>query len=170
MAYVMGSQIMQLRSTPLLLENMGCFQVRKFYLNENQEVILNAVKNDSSINTRRIANTYLITQSSAWRILHINYCLNLFQLQRVQQLKMQFCNWINEDRRLYRYVLLTDKAQVTRDGINILHNEHRWSYENPNAIVEYNFQHKFSINVCSMIVNLSIHNNRRSSYRTKIGI
>jgi len=48
---------------------------------------------------------------------------------------------------VYRYILFTDEAQFPRDGINNYHNEHRWFDENPYAMFERNFQHRFSINV-----------------------
>jgi len=55
------------------------------------------------------------------------------------------------------FILFTDEASFTRDGINNTHNSHRWSDKNPHAIVERNSQHHFSVNVwCGVIDNYLI--------------
>jgi hypothetical protein len=54
---------------------------------------------------------------------------------------------------LHRLILFTDEATFTRDGINNNRNSHRWSHENPNAIVETDFQHHFSANVWYGIIS-----------------
>jgi hypothetical protein len=41
----------------------------------------------------------------------------------------------------------TDEALFTRDGINNTRNSHTLANENPHAVVECNFQHRFSVNV-----------------------
>jgi hypothetical protein len=54
-------------------------------------------------------------------------------------------------------MLFTDEATFTCDGINNSCNTHRWSQENPNAIVETNFQQRFSVNVwCGIIDDQAI--------------
>jgi hypothetical protein len=125
-----------------------------------EEEILNMVEHSPGVSTRRIAIRLHINQTTAWETLRRNG-LRPFHIQPVQSLqdgdyalRLQFCNWVNENRRLYRYILFTDEAQFTRDGVNNCHNEHRWSDENPHTTVERNFQHRFSINVwCGMINN-----------------
>jgi hypothetical protein len=60
---------------------------------------------------------------------------------------MDFCNRLNEDRHLYRYILFSDKAQFTWDGINNTCNSHVWAELNPHPSMETNFQYRFSINL-----------------------
>jgi hypothetical protein len=61
--------------------------------------------------------------------------------------RLDFCNWLNENRHLYRYVLFSDEAQFTRDGINNTRNSHVWAELNPHPTMETNFQHHCSINL-----------------------
>ena len=66
--------------------------------------------------------------------------------------RLDLCRWVIANRRLIPFILFTDKASFTRDGINNTHNSHRWSDKNPHATVERNSQHRFSVNVwCGMI-------------------
>lgn len=125
-----------------------------------EEEILNMVERSPGVSTRRIATRLQIKQTTAWETIRKNG-LKPFHIQRVQNLqegdndlRLHFCNWINENRTLYKYIMFTDEAQFTRDGVNNCHNEHRWSDENPHATVESNFQHRFSVNVwCGMFNN-----------------
>jgi hypothetical protein len=48
---------------------------------------------------------------------------------------------------LYRFILFSDEAQFTLDGVNNTHNSHVWAEINPHATVETTFQHRFSVNV-----------------------
>ena len=67
---------------------------------------------------------------------------------------MDLCRWVIANRRVIPFILFTDEASFTRDGVNNTHNSHRWSYKNPHAIVERNSQHRFSVNVwCSVMDN-----------------
>jgi hypothetical protein len=88
-----------------------------------------------------------------WRILHHNG-LYPYHLQRVQHLlpndyeqRLQFCNWLQTNWHSLDNNLFTDEALFTRDGINNTRNSHIWANENPHAVVECNFQHRFSVNV-----------------------
>lgn len=75
------------------------------------------------------------------------HILSHLAVQPVQSLQK-----VQQNRDLHRNILLTDKAQFTRDGINNYHNEHRWFDENPYATFERNFQHRFSIKVwCGLL-------------------
>jgi hypothetical protein len=80
--------------------------------------------------------------------------LHPYHLQKVQHLqpgdparRLDFCNWLNENRHLYRYILFSDEAQFTRDGINNTRNSHVSAELNPHPTMETNFQHHFSINL-----------------------
>lgn len=124
-----------------------------------EEDILDVVDENPEISTRRIAIQFEIPQTMAWKTLK-QQGLNAYHLQKVQNLhegdyplRLQFCHWIRENRRLHKDILWSDEAQFTRDGINNCHNNHRWSDENPHATIEHNFQHRFSINVWCGILN-----------------
>jgi hypothetical protein len=54
---------------------------------------------------------------------------------------------------LYRFILFSDEAQFTRDGVYNTHNSHVWAEINPHATVETNFQHRFSVNVCCGVLH-----------------
>ncbi|KAJ4427005.1 hypothetical protein ANN_26804 [Periplaneta americana] len=81
--------------------------------------------------------------------------------QRIQQLRagnggrrLEFCHWLLVNRRVIPFLLFTDEAIFTRDGINNTRNSHQLSEENPHAIVETHFQQRFSINVwCGMTIS-----------------
>jgi len=66
--------------------------------------------------------------------------------------RLEFWKWLNGRRQLHRYILFTDEAQFNRDGVNNTHNSHMWADDNPHAIVESNFQLRFSVNVwCAVL-------------------
>ena len=92
-----------------------------------------------------------------WRILHAEGVYP-YHVQRVQHLspgdfaeRLEFCKWLNGSRQLYRYILLIDEAQFTRDGVNNTHDSHVWADENPHATVESNFQQRFSVNLIFVV-------------------
>jgi len=77
-----------------------------------------------------------------------------YHVQRVQHLRpgdfaqrLEFCKWLNGSCQLHCYILFNDEAQFNGDGVNNTHNSHVWTDEGPHAIVESNFQLRFSVNV-----------------------
>jgi hypothetical protein len=85
---------------------------------------------------------------------------NLHHVQCVQQLepgdpakRLEFFHWLNVIRQLHWLILFTNEATFTHDSINNNCNSHRWSHENPNAIAETDFQHRFSTKVWCGIIN-----------------
>ena len=54
---------------------------------------------------------------------------------------------------MLRYILFTDEAQFSRDGVNNTHNSRVWADENPHATVESNFQLRFSVNVWRAVLD-----------------
>jgi hypothetical protein len=117
-----------------------------------EENILDAVQRSPRASTRCLALCCGVPQSMVWRTLNENR-LHPYHLQKVQHLqpgdpahRLDFCNWLNENRHLYHYILASDKAQFTRHGINT-HNSHVWAELNPHPAMESNFQHRFSINL-----------------------
>jgi hypothetical protein len=122
------------------------------------ENILRLVERSSGTSSRRLSTRLGVPHTRVRRTLR-DAGLYPYHVQRVQHLKpgdparrLEFCHWSNANRRFYRLMLFTDEATFTRDGINNSRNTHRWSQENPNAIVETNFQQRFSVNVwCGII-------------------
>jgi hypothetical protein len=94
---------------------------------QDDEVLLDAVNDNSSSTTRRIASQTGLSQSAEWRVLRENG-LHPFHLQPVQGLKsgdkerrLEYCRWllhrvVDEPDFLNR-VLWTDEAGFTRDGV-----------------------------------------------------
>jgi len=116
------------------------------------ESILQSVERSPTTSTRRISTRIGVPHKRVWRTLR-QHGLYLFQLQMVQRLeeedearRLDLCRWVIANRRLIPFMLFTDEASFTRDGINNTHNSHRWSDKNPHAIVERNSQHRFSVN------------------------
>jgi hypothetical protein len=118
-----------------------------------EENILDAVQRSPSASTRCLGQYRGVTQSMVWRTRNENR-LHPYHLQKVQHLQpedpahcLDFCNWLNENLHLYRYILFSDEAQFTWDGINNTRNSHVWAKLNPHPTIETNFQHHFSINL-----------------------
>jgi hypothetical protein len=94
-----------------------------------------------------------------WRTLRYD-ALYPFHQQPVQHLhpgdeaqRLQFCHWLSYNQELLPYILFTDEATFTRNGINNTRNSHNWAQENPHATVQTNFQTRFSVNVWSGMIN-----------------
>jgi hypothetical protein len=118
-----------------------------------EENILNAVQRGPRASTRRLAWRCEVTQSMVWRTLNENR-LHPYHLQKVQHLQrgyptrcLHFCNWLSKNRHLYLYILFSDEAQFTQNGINNTCNSHVWAELNCHPTMETNFQHCFSINL-----------------------
>lgn len=112
---------------------------------------MDSVENDATTSSQRITEL-VIPQKRVINTLH-EHGLHLYHVQIVQHLQpedcdrhRQFCNWINNNGSVVSRILFTDEATFTRDGINNTHSSHVWSDENPQATVDTDFQHKFSVN------------------------
>lgn len=126
---------------------------------EEQEEIVSMVQRSPTTSTRRIASRLRVPQSRVWRTLHYDG-LYPFHHQPVQHLhpgddahRLQFCHWLSHNRELLPYILFTDEATFTRNGINNTRNCHNWAQDNPHATVQKNFQTRFSVNVWCGIIN-----------------
>ena len=124
---------------------------------DEAESILQSVERSPSTNTRKISTRTGVPHTRRVR----QYGLYPFHLQMVQGLeegdearRLDLCRWVIANRRLIPFILFTGEASFTRDGINSIHNLHRWSDKIPHAIVERNSQHRFPVNVwCGVIDN-----------------
>ena len=66
--------------------------------------------------------------------------------------RLEFCHWLSHNRELLLYILFTDEATFTRNGITNTRNCHIWAQDNPHATVK-KFQTRFSVNVWCGIIN-----------------
>lgn len=84
--------------------------------------------------------------------------LQPYKFTRVQALeprdypvRTDFSNWYihkcRQNRNFSKYVLNTDEAKFTREGIFNSRNSHVWDEENPHSFCQRGFQTKFSLNV-----------------------
>ena len=96
----------------------------------NEESIVCLVHRSPRTNTRRIARRLRIPHTRVWRTLHAEGMYS-YHVQRVQHLRtvefaemLNFCNWLNGNRHLHRYMMFKDEAQFNRDGVNNTHNSH----------------------------------------------
>jgi hypothetical protein len=71
--------------------------------------------------------------------------------------RVEFCELmirrIGAQGNFLSFVLATDEAGFTREGIFNARNTHVWADENPYAIRKLNFQREFSLNVWAGIIN-----------------
>lgn len=86
-----------------------------------------------------------------------------FRYQRVQGLnpadfqpRVNFCDWLlqqsNQQRNFTSFILFTDEATFSKEGIFNHHNLHEWALENPHNVRQHGFQDRFAVNVWSGIV------------------
>jgi len=118
----------------------------------DEEGIVQMVQSSPRASTRRIARRLRVPHTKVWRTLHAEG-MYPYHVQRVQHLgpgdfdeRLEFCKWLNDSRKLHRYSMFTDESQFNRNGVNNTHNSHVWGDENSHAIVESNFQQRFSVN------------------------
>jgi len=125
---------------------------------EEQEEIVSMAQRSPTTSTRRIASRLHVPHSCMWRTLH-NDGLYPFHHQPVHlhpcddARRLQFCHSLSHNRELLPFILFTDEATFTRNGINNIRNSHHRAQDNPHAAVETNFQTRFSVNVWCGIIN-----------------
>lgn len=155
--------VQRLRDTGYVQPNRGRGGGRQHQHDNMVNDILDAVHAEPTISTRRASQQLGVSRSSVWRILRDqNY--HPFHFQRVQgltapdyQFRIRFCNWLlqkhTENPNFPSYIIFSDEATFTREGVHNYHNCHYWSQVNPHVVVRGSFQHRFSINVWAGIVN-----------------
>lgn len=131
-----------------------------------EELILDAVNENPTTSTRRIAAQVRVSQSKVWRVLHKDN-QHPFHFTPVQELlpadlplRVNFCReMLQRDARGVREfmflssIVWTDEAQFTRDGITNFHNLHEWAHDNPHNKKETAFQRRFDVTVWAGIIN-----------------
>jgi hypothetical protein len=66
--------------------------------------------------------------------------------------RLELCLWINSNSHVFRNILSTDEAHFTYDGVNNTRKSHLWDCDNPHETVKSNYQHRFSVNVCCVVI------------------
>lgn len=130
---------------------------------EIEEAVLNSIDENPELSTRKIGSNLNISHVLVWKILH-DFLLYPYHIQRVQALlprdfplRVNFCRWFLEriahNPLFDREIMFTDEANFSRNAIRNFHNNHIWADENPHAVVEFNHQEQFSVNVWVGIVD-----------------
>ena len=88
-----------------------------------------------------------------WQTLHTEG-MDPYHIQRIHHLKpadmcslLQLFCWINSNPYMIRYILFTNKAHFTHDGVINIRNSHLWDRDNPHGTVRTNYQHLFAVNM-----------------------
>ena len=107
----------------------------------DEEGIVQMVRSSPRARTPRIERRLRVPHTTVWRTLHAEG-MYPYRVQRVQHLgpgdfaeRLEFCNWLNGNRKLRRYSMFTDESQFNRDGVNNTNNSHVWAVENHHATV-----------------------------------
>lgn len=127
------------------------------------EQIIEAVRRDTSISTRRLAYRLNVSHAHVWRVLRSNH-LHPYHLTPVQGLhpgdnenRLAFARFmLRMDDISPAYIssiLWTDESCFTKDGVTNFHNLHNWNEMNLRAIRQRAFQRRFSVNVWAGIVD-----------------
>jgi hypothetical protein len=127
------------------------------------DIILEEVERDPSTSTRAIQRRTGIPRTSVHRILRMEG-YHPYHIRKVQDLlpadyqrRIQFCEDMlrrnRENPEFFDRILWTDESSFTRSGIFNMHNYHSWSVDNPKLIRRHNFQHQFSINLWSGVLD-----------------
>ena len=149
------------------LRNYGAFKkpkrkVRQF-LNEDVELnVLLHVAENSQTSTREIAQNIGTSNQTVHAVLK-KHKMKPYIPQKVHALdetdrgrRLEFCRFylgqIQQDPIFYRKIIWSDKCMFGNMGIFNRNIHQIWSQENPRAILESNFQRRFSLNVWCGIV------------------
>lgn len=130
---------------------------------ERREIILEEIQRDRTTSTRALARNLGIPRSSIQDILH-EESFHAYHIQRVQALqpsdyalRVEFCEAMlrnqQDDPGFFNKILWTDESRFERTGVFNIHNYHIWAIENPHAARASSFQHRFSVNMWSGILN-----------------
>ena len=125
--------------------------------------VLDMFSEDPTQSTRSAGRQIGTNHMRVWKILKESG-QQPYHYLRVQSLmpgdyiaRVEFCQWVRdkvqEDGEFLKRVLFTDECSFTRTGLFNCHNEHIWSSDNPLAIKESHFQHRWRINVWAGILD-----------------
>lgn len=127
-----------------------------------EEDLLERVEENPGVSTRQLSSDTGLSRWKVSKVLKDNkfhpYHFTLVQAleENDHEARVVFCRWLlNEDIVQYHFfkkILWTDEARFTREGVFNSHNMHLWATENPKAMRESSFQHRFSINVWAGVI------------------
>lgn len=127
-----------------------------------EDVVLDIFSSNPTRSTRASAQELGVNHVRVWRILN-SHGQHPYHYQRVQSLtpsdyrsRVTFCRWLlnkfEENANFLKLILFTDECSFARTGVFNCHNEHVWSVNNPRAIKQSHFQHRWKINVWAGII------------------
>ena len=140
-----------------------CGRKRSARIPAIEEEVLNIISDHPETSTRKIGTNFNISHQTIWRILK-EQLLHPYHIQRVQALlprdyppRTAFAQWylhmLTANNSFCSKILFTDEANFSKNAIMNFHNNHSWADENPHEIVEWHFQHRFSLNVWVGIID-----------------
>lgn len=128
--------------------------------------VLQLLRRDPGISTRRAATFLDIPRMKVWRTLKSNrhHPYHYTKVQHLhpgdQELRMEFCRWIlrmhAQNHQFIFNIIWTDEAIFTRGGFFNTHNYHVWAERNPHALRPTRFQYQFSRNQWAGLFNDSL--------------
>lgn len=127
-----------------------------------EEHILERVREDPEISSRRLAAEIGVSKHKVLQTLHKNnfYPYHFTKVQGLEPgdflARQNFCRYLLncdiEQYGFFRKILWTDESLFTRQGVFNFHNMHVWSEDNPHATREMSFQTRFSVNVWAGVI------------------
>ncbi|KAJ8910392.1 hypothetical protein NQ315_003513, partial [Exocentrus adspersus] len=118
------------------------------------------VLDDPTISTRRISTQLQLPHNFVWKTIN-RELLHPYHRQKVHHLlpgdevqRLAFCNWLLEQND--QNPSFINQSIFTRNGINITHNEHTWSLQNPHSVRIRGFQQIFSVYAWCGIFNRQV--------------
>lgn len=130
---------------------------------ERFERVIQDIQRDPSMSTRQISVRTGIPRMSVQRVLRsVGY--HPYRIKKVQSLhpadytaRVAFCQEMlrssDNNPDFFDEILWTDESHFKREGVFNTHNYHNWAIENPHLTRASNFQHRFSVNLWSGILN-----------------
>ncbi|EZA47391.1 hypothetical protein X777_16330 [Ooceraea biroi] len=118
-----------------------------------EEDVLEQFERNPATSFRTVSYEIGVPKSTIWDILSRN-SMYPYHVQRVQSLsvadyslRLQFCQWVDENPYFCENILFTDEVGFVKNGIFNYHNLHEWALENPKAIDQRRHQQQFSCTV-----------------------
>lgn len=129
---------------------------------EFEEEVLRQFEENPGVSTRAVAEPMNVSHVRVWEIVN-EQLLHPYHRQKVQELgpddyapRVEFCEWFlqqcTQEPQFPKFVLFSDEAVFTREGIFNSRNSHVWAEENPHALQIRGYQHRFSVNMWAGIV------------------
>lgn len=125
---------------------------------QREDLVLEALRRNPNTSCRQLERHLNVPKSVVNCITRRNgiYPYHYCKVQQLEDadfsLRRRFCRWILRHEEEVPYILWTDESSFTREGIFNVHNEHKYSEDNPFVYREGNFQRRFKINICAGVV------------------